>query len=540
MPQKYHSIESFSTSRDARSFDETISLAISNEAQMQALDEFMVNVNQLHAVLHNALFHRNAILSPMAEKEVMEAARLNLTLDSLQLSNFDTLLSFEDERLWFPPTRVMHALERGMNAKKKVTTDYYHRQLLVTESDIDADMKDFDFLPDICSSTEVALRNATISCVEDAIGSSKYLRKDFVLHALRQFSALSSMSVSHNFSLRELPITLMHAVGDYLKTIDLSFNQLTTIPYEWLYKKSSHSPAFPHLEVLLLNNNRIHSFIPSELFQSNFAPNLHHLNVENNGIVGFTSHLLSAAHRKSLSQFECCNNDFPDEEADVMEMAASVRRVAAVHPEIFERFESISTELVEEVINAQFPICMGAMNNFHALVEEYYKLVAEGNDWKANLMCPRCGVCDEKLPALWRTFSANFLEQSSEAEPNFFDDDSQLAPRCSIVDTVAAAASLGYYVRKVMEDRQLELQVASELPITETFLPPIAMFKVYEVLGNLHVPIIFFSCGRPSCVDEVVDVVGGEGEGLIDYRSLRYTVEADHTSHDSDDDIHAF
>eukprot|EP00744_Colponema_vietnamica_P023719 GILI01034402.1.p1 GENE.GILI01034402.1~~GILI01034402.1.p1 ORF type:complete len:434 (+),score=57.17 GILI01034402.1:97-1302(+) len=397
-------------------------------------------------------------------------------------------------------------------------------------------MKDFDVLPDISSSTEVALRCATISTVEDTLGASQYLRKDFVLHALKQMRDLELFTVSHNFSLRSLPTTLMQAVGDTLKEVDLSFNQLTYIPYELLYRGHSGSAAFPNLEVLLLNNNRIRPRIPNELFRKDFAPMLRHLNVENNCLVGFTSQLTNAVYRKTLLRLECCNNDFPDEDADLHDMAMCIQRASMVHHELLRPYEHLSSDLKEDVISARFPVCVAAMHTFEGLVGEYYALLEAGKQWEANLMCPRCGVCDDILPPLWRGFESKFLKPVNE-EPSFFDDDSQLEPKCSIVDIAVTTAAVGYWVRRIIEERQMDPGAALTLPTdTETrSLPPVAMFKVHEVLGNLNVPLLFHTCGKASCTDEVVDVVGGEGEGFADYRSLRYNVDSATQSEDPSD-----
>ena len=511
--------------------DDVLRRTLSNEAQLQVLSTFQKSVDKFHSTLKKSLLHRNELLETMTEREIMEAARVNHRQTQIVFSHFEDLFSLDDERLWLPPARMMTRLAKEAGQQSSASTNYYSRHLLVTDEEIDADINDFDLTPDICSSHHVTLHSAEITCVDDSAVHSRLLRKEFVLNALRLMPHLSEFIVTSNYSLVGLPTSLMHVVGQTLTTIDVSFNQLTSLPYSFLFKAtgasdaSGYAPAFPALERLIANNNRIGPLVPMDLFKVGFAPRLRCVNLENNHIVGFTSILLSAVKRGVLQEFECGNNDFSDEDADYSNVVSAIHRACEVHTHVSSSFELYSSSAVDDIVASKFPISFSAVGVLEELVSEYFGLLRAGLAVRASLMCPRCSVCGTELPRLWREFSEKYSHKSSELpdnEPSFFDRDDQDVPvaQCSLRDSAIYLSAASYWARQVVGDQYVDHSGLAHESFLES--PPIPLYRHYSILGNSQMPIIFYTCGGPACVDDVVDIVSGDEDALVDYRKLKY------------------
>ena len=141
---------------------------------------------------------------------------------------------------------------------------------------------------DLTSFTFWSTQEST-ACIEGELvrqgGHTAELSRLEVLHTLPRLNALTTVRLSHNYRLQELPIESLHCVRT-IKYLDLSFNDLQRIP-SILFHHPTEGQAFPDLLELHLHNNKLRS-LPREIFLSR---RLQRLNVENNLVAGFPSTL---------------------------------------------------------------------------------------------------------------------------------------------------------------------------------------------------------------------------------------------------------
>jgi hypothetical protein len=386
------------------------------------------------------------------------------------------------------------------------------------------------------------------------------LSRGEVLRTLPRLDSLSTVRLSHNYQLKELPIEALHHIRT-LKYLDLSFNDLERIP-SILFLHPSRGQSFPDLVELRLNNNKLR-WLPREVF---LARRLQLLNVENNLLAGFPSTLGNHCVKDGvLVTLHIGNNVMNSEMEDVAELQhveAAYDVWAHMKAQHLKTLQSQSLTRQEEqlfaaersrmpfsrevvwsdlyndapppisidgtaVLRAQLLLLQSSLPRASLSSSSMYEGAPStvGLQWER----PTCNLCQRDLLELFETFEQRMrtawdaaertaaAKGTNHANPYAFILADAVPPRPLLPEGICSSA-LGSTLWE--RDSRL-LEMLHEI-VTAAEPPPLCCAKFVDVAENVQVPLLYYLCGSSQCLRAFSDL-SSDGNAAQNFSVINYS-----------------